>query len=239
MTNYSMALDRLRRETSERPTATLEEHEPAIPDSAQDNEASLLEPARRRSAGRSLREIVEHPAEERSQSPRAGVFDALPFLSAAQREAHAGLLDAIRSIRQIRGEVPCVVLCGVSRAEAVDRIIGGLVEAGAGRGLHVVALELATTHSGRQLRPHPVNGLGSPIADLAPFELSTPRQTQEVGAWLSDGGVRVDVVIVEGPALSDSADAALLGRVLDGLFVVVEQGRTRSDLLTTAAQRAR
>jgi hypothetical protein len=236
MTKYSMVLDRLRRESSDRPGAALDP--PAPVDQPVEATDAYLQPVLQRSESSTAAQAASESLSERA--PRAAGWLPPPAAySADQSESYGGLLDVIRSIRQIRGQVPCVVVCGASRAEEVGRVIGGLIEAGSQRGIRVVALELSTLADGRQLRSHRVNGFESSAGALPPFEMSAWKQNQEIDAWLRTSGLRFDVVIVEAPALSDSADAALLGRELDGLVVVVEQRRTRSDHLRNATQRAR
>jgi hypothetical protein len=236
MSNYSMAFDRLRRESGGDAGGTIEPV-PSLPEPGEDTaEARAKGPA-----GAGLPSAAPRsPAtpSERVEPSETRLLTAEPARSPGQRESYGGLLDTIRSISRIRGRVPYVVLAGASHSEAVDRVVGGLVETGLRRGIRVVALELAATPEGRQLQAH----RASPVAagdTLAPLEVSSPRPAEEIDAWLSGGLGRFDAVIVEGPALSDSADAALLGRELDGLFVVAEQGRTRGELLKLATQRAK
>lgn len=248
-----MAFDRLRRESGSR----LAEPDSPAGEAAPERTAAEATPERTVAKAPPEPTAAESPVAERSIPPRAvevsreepsppraaaRARDSWWFASnavhnAAQRESYSALLDTIRSIHRLRGPVPYVVLAGASRAEAVDDVVAGLVETGLNRGLRVVALELATTADGRELRAHRASVIGREI--LAPLDVSSPTGAEEVDSWLRTALERFDVVLVEAPPLGDSADGALLGRVLDGLFVVAEQGRTRGDQLKTATQRAK
>jgi hypothetical protein len=233
------AAENVAEDAAETAGSTAAEHDAELP-STRDGEPAPVP--------RAAEPIPEPLRLEPSSVPEsAAVIDAAPprrnWLGVAgirthqQREAYSSLLDSIRTIPQLGGRAPFVVIGGASRAEAVDRVIGGLVDAGSQRGIRVVGLELAATSDGRELRAHPACLRGG--SDLRPFDAGTPNIAAELDKWLRSALGRYDVVVIAAPALSDSADGALLGRTLDGLFVVAEQGRTRNDDLRVAAQRAR
>jgi hypothetical protein len=234
MSNYSMAFDRLRRDSATGARATAEplaeapELAPKAPGPTQ--EAAALAPEG--SVG--AQTVSGQPATE---GQGVAGWRTEQLRSVEQRESYGALLDTIRSLRQVRGTAPFVVLSGASRAEAVDRVVGGLVAIGLRRGIRVIALELVATPDGRQIRAHRVSGLDP--GQVGPLEITGPRSRDDIEAWLRGAVGRFDVVAVEAPSLADSADGALLGRDLDGLFVVAEQGRTRANQLKVAAQRAR
>lgn len=251
MSNYSMAFDRLRRESDRRVSEADSSSVEDAPESAPAQRPDSA-PAQRPDSAPAQTIVEENvtpepPAEvsrEETAEPRAARSRDSSWWSAsksvhsaAQRESYVALLDTIRSLRRLRGKVPYVVLAGASRAEAVDEVVAGLVETGLTRGLRVVSLELAATADGRELRAHHASVIGRDV--LAPLDVSTPTGAEEVDSWLRDAVGRFDVVLVEAPSLGESADGALLGRVLDGLFVVAEQGRTRGNHLRTATQRAK
>lgn len=174
----------------------------------------------------------------RAKSPRSNP-DALggtrPVVATGQEEPYALLLDTIRTLHP-RVQAPCVVLAATSGAEAIGHVVSGLVAAGSSRGVRVVALELEVTRDGPSLRAHPSSGIAED--ELPPFELTTSEPEDRIESWLRESLGRHDVVAIEAPALCSSADGAFLGRSVDGLFLVAEQGRTRARHLEKAAQRA-
>jgi hypothetical protein len=76
-------------------------------------------------------------------------------------------------------------------------------------------------------------------ADLKPLDLSSHAAQVEVTQWLAAASRLADMVLVQGCALSESVDAALLARSCDGLMIVAHACVTDRSTLAAAAERAR
>jgi Mrp family chromosome partitioning ATPase len=71
------------------------------------------------------------------------------------------------------------------------------------------------------------------------IDLDTGLTTDQLHAWVGRAAPGVDLVVLIGPPLAASIDAALLASACDGLVIVAESEKTERAALQTAAERAR
>ena len=146
----------------------------------------------------------------------------------------ASLLDAIRLISNGR-ESRIVVFCGASSAESVALLADALANQAERGGMRTLLATLTRTPSGSVIAP-----VAHGAADIAlPVDLDLGTSTEVIGAWAQQLGTGTDLVVITGPPLATSIDAALLACASDGLVIVAESEVTDRTALQTAAERAR
>lgn len=213
MSEYIRVLRRLHeseQHTAPRPVA---ERAPAVDDSARRSTTAGAQPVR-----------LTAPADS---SPYKQLYDNLR-LSGAQ------------------GNTRRIVLASVSGREPVESVVTGLAAHIAGLGFRVLLAELALIAGRPILRQQRDASLAS-IAelglhfedDLMPLDLGSSTAQEAVTTWLSSAGRVADAILIQGAALTDSIDAALLARACDGLVLVAHAGATDRRDLRQAAERAR
>jgi hypothetical protein len=153
-------------------------------------------------------------------------------------EAHPGiatLLDNIRMLSSGRAR-RVVVFCGASNAEAVTALAGDLATHAERSGMSSFVGTLTRTSGGSVVTP----ALGSSI-DAAPLEvdLDAGAPTAELDGWVERVAPGSDLIVITGPPLAMSIDAALLACACDGLVIVAESEVTERAALQVAAERAR
>lgn len=150
--------------------------------------------------------------------------------------AHPGIATLLENIRMLSGQRAgrIVVLCGASTAEPVAPLAAQLVAHAEAGGMRAVVGTLLRTASGNVLLPSSGDDAAAMRVDLdagvAPNELS---------AWAQRIAPANDLVVLTGPPLASSIDAALLACACDGLVIVAESEVTDRTALQTAAERAR
>ncbi len=150
--------------------------------------------------------------------------------------AIANLLDAMRSLDNGR-RCPTLVLAPVASDHDLRGLTSGLVRQADHRGLDLVVAELLAV-SGRPsvrecLHSSALRDGRPPLAEVGPYE------PVEIAEWHQAQCTERDVIILEGPSLEDSVDAALVARDFDGLLLVAESEKTSRVALKNAAERAR
>jgi capsular exopolysaccharide synthesis family protein len=163
----------------------------------------------------------------------------LPVLAEPQATIKNGRGRSLLLTGAIRKEGTTAVTCGlaIAIAETGARVV--LVDAnmrtpGIGRYLSLDRSPgLAEVLAGTARVPDVLqNSLGGRVTVLPAGEhapdpgelLASPR----LGATVRTLTERYDIVLVDGPALQGTADAAVLGQVTDGALLVVRAGRTRT-----------
>lgn len=151
-------------------------------------------------------------------------------------EAHPGiatLLDNIRLISNGR-ESRMVVFCGASNAEAVEQLANALAIHAEGSGMQTVLARLQRTAGGTTVVP--ASGSAS---DVLTVDLDAGTSPEALNGWVQRLAPASDLIIITGPPLASSIDAALLACASDGLVIVAESEVTERAALQVAAERAR
>lgn len=158
----------------------------------------------------------------------------------------SGLLDRLRAL-SVSQRNPIVVVAAASGLESVRPLTFALVQQAFRRSLDVTVAEMAMENGARVLReclkssedselmPKPVK-IGPLDFNAADPRRDTASVTLDV--WLAQASTQHDLLLIEGPPLSTSVDAALLARRCDGLILVAESERTPREVLRGASERA-
>lgn len=153
------------------------------------------------------------------------------------RPTHPGiatLLDAIRLISNGR-PTRVVVFCGASNAEAVTTLADDLVAHANGSGMPAFLATLSRTAAGPALVP----AHGATMDTVLPIDLNGTPAAETLASWTEKVDPDTDLVVITGPPLATSIDAALLACATDGLVIVAESEVTERAALQVAAERAR
>lgn len=179
--------------------------------------------------------------------------DMAPFaqpesLIAARGPAQAqvtrsGLLDTLRMISP-RREAPCVVLAGATGVESVRQLTRGLLRQARATGVAVLLAEADSGAAGPSLcvvdnssdEAVPQFESGSTI-EWDDSGKSSLARSRRLDSWLDEASASHDLVVIEGPSLDRTLEAALLGSRCDGLVIVAEVERTHRDKLSISAER--
>lgn len=152
--------------------------------------------------------------------------------------AYATLYDSLRATANGHA-TRTVVFVGASATDPVRSVTEGLASHLRGLSLRVLVLELRVSGGRPILRARPEAGNATPATlESTPFDLRSRAGTAEVEQWLKDRTGDADLVLIEGTALAESIDSALLGCACDGLLVVARPGATPREALLVAAERA-
>jgi hypothetical protein len=171
---------------------------------------------------------VQPPAETRGPDTRRS--------RAFATEAHPGiatLLDNIRLISNGR-DSRMVVFCGASNAEAVEQLANSLTIHAEHSGMRTVLAKLHRTAAGTTVVPT----TGSANDALA-LDLDGGTSPDALIAWAQRIAPANDLIVITGPPLASSIDAAILACASDGLVIVAESEVTERAALQVAAERAR
>jgi len=164
-------------------------------------------------------------------------FEALSP-SDALAPGYTDLLDRLRARAAQGMPARTLIFASPSPSPATAAVIEGLASRAEQLGLQVVRGELR----GAAPRSQPSTRRSASIERPSRQGLMVaPRPTAldpEVRVWLSQYR-DADLVLIEGPPLLHSIDAALVARACDGLVLVAEQGATERRALQEAASRAR
>jgi len=196
---------------------------------------------------------VPAPARDVADEPLRQVTNLATYPGAAHGEhpmAYANLLDSLRAIVHDRA-VPAVVIAGASPGGAVPRVVKGLAAQARRTGLRLLVAELGRNAGRPALRPLGEVGIAGPLGPHStgldprdPLDALDPLGPLDNGSlpgvqrWLDRAGAGHDLVIVEGPPLDGSVEAALLAKACDGLLLVVESGVTPSESLAKSVELA-
>jgi hypothetical protein len=182
------------------------------------------------------RSVTQPPAEPRSHgdTPYVHRRSSTP-LSAESQRGIATLLDKIRALGGGQA-TRTLVFAGAAASDSVHAVSDGLARHAEHCGMHVLVAELivregghrlvavgAVEHDDERTRAINVHGAGAPA---------------ELNAWIDRVAGTRDLVILEGPPLAESIDAALLACACDGLVIVADAEVTPRAALQAAAERA-
>lgn len=208
----------------------------------------LVASLRRRSRTATAEEQTSVEAETELASAESTETDAapepmeLPALRvaevAAPLEGLEGIYHNVRAL--VRSQSPArVVFAGADSADASRSVVIGIAEHACKRGQRVVMAELMDP-SGRTLLVR----LATPnsqthSAPLLELDLHGLDARERITQWLERELPETDLLLIAGPALSESVDSALLASACDGLIIVAESGVTDREAIATAAERAK
>lgn len=150
--------------------------------------------------------------------------------------AHPGIATLLDNIRMLSGQRTSriVVLCGASTAEPVAPLAAQLAAHAEARGMRAMVGTLLRTATGSVLTPSSADDAATLRVDL-----DAGASPDDLHAWAQRVTPANDLVVLTGPPLASSIDAALLACACDGLVIVAESEVTDRTALQTAAERAR
>ena len=156
----------------------------------------------------------------------------------------SGLLDVLRTVAP-KHSCPCVVIVGVSGVESLSNLMLGLARQAGANGLGFMHVQATSGPQGRSLNILE-NTSDSDDDRYAIGTLEHWNQTISGGAtrgceldqWLEEASLHHDLILVEGPSLDQSLEAAFLGSQCDGVLLAAEVDRTHRAALSLAAERA-
>jgi hypothetical protein len=168
--------------------------------------------------------------ETRSMRPRSSAP-----LSAESQHGIATLLDKIRALGGSQA-THTLVFAGAAASDSVHAVSDGLARHAERYGMHVLVAELTMREGG-----HKLVALGAVPHDderVRAIDLHGVGAPAELTSWVDRVAGTRDLVILEGPPLAESIDAALLARACDGLVIVANAEVTPRAALQAAAERA-
>jgi hypothetical protein len=151
-------------------------------------------------------------------------------------EAHPGiatLLDNIRLISNGR-DSRTIVFCGASNAEAVEQLANSLTIHAENSGMRTILAKLHRTAAGATIVP--TTGSAN---DVLAVDLDAGTSADALIGWSRRIAPASDLIVITGPPLASSIDAAILACASDGLVIVAESEVTERAALQVAAERAR
>jgi hypothetical protein len=151
-------------------------------------------------------------------------------------EAHPGiatLLDNIRLISNGRTS-RMVVFCGASKAEAVEQLANSLTIHAERSGMRTILAKLHRSATGTTVVP--TTGSAN---DVLTVNLDAGTSPDALIGWSQRIAPGSDLIVITGPPLASSIDAAILACASDGLVIVAESEVTERAALQVAAERAR
>jgi Mrp family chromosome partitioning ATPase len=224
MSDYFRVLKRLERERAER-------HAPAqdLPERATETRSRA---ATRASVAATITPLVAPPVALRPASPVVEISRGI-----------AALLDNIRALASGQ-PTRVLVFAGAAVAEPSTAVARGLAHHAERNGMQVLLGDLrrldgyatlVPSPGARTRAPHLVGGAGEWLT----VDLDGGTAPSDLERWLERTAPSADLVVLTGPPLSESIDAALLARACDGLVIVAESEVTDRRALQVAAERAR
>lgn len=156
-------------------------------------------------------------------------------LSSTAHPGIATLLDNIRMLASGRA-TRVVVFCGASTAEAVETLAFDLAEHAERSGMRTLVARLTRTAGRTVIAP---TRTATPDAPALEVGLDAGTSSAELHAWIARIAPRDELIVITGPPLADSVDAALLACGCEGLVIVAESEVTERAALQLAAERAR
>lgn len=180
----------------------------------------------------------------RSRERKSSLFSRLGQLlrrrsngveSAESLLAHGQLLDSLRAA-DTRYSSPGVVLTSAGGHASVRQVVDGLVRQARTMGVRIALAELVIEGEERVLRSRDDD---ASLPTATHLELTGAGSDQVLRDWFERATAGHDLLIVEGPPLTQSVDAALLARSGDGLSIVLEPRLTTREEFETAIERTR
>ncbi len=155
---------------------------------------------------------------------------------AAEIAGTANLLESIRALPDDRGP-RIVILSGAVTERAADLVASGLVTHAERSGMRALRASLVGTVEGSSVVAYSDTGVLAGEGALS-VHLEKPSSA-ELHRWIAETAPAAELVVIAGPPLAVSIDAALLACACDGLVIVAESEVTDRAALRTAAERAR
>ncbi len=155
---------------------------------------------------------------------------------AAADSSYGRLLDSLRSA-DTRYSAPGIVLASTSSRRSVRAVIDGLTAQAHTMGVRLAVAELVFADSERVLRSREDSSTSLPTTSS--LELTGSGSDQILQDWFERATAGVDLLIIEGPPLARSVDAALMARAGDGLVIVAEPLATLVEEFETTIERAK
>jgi Mrp family chromosome partitioning ATPase len=151
-------------------------------------------------------------------------------------ESHPGIASLLENIRLISNgrSSRMVVFCGASTAEAVSLVATALATHAERSGMRAFVAMLNRTAAGAAIVPTK----GANHAALA-VDLDAGSVQPVLTGWVERIAPESDLVVLTGPPLATSIDAALLACACDGLVIIAESEVTERAALQVAAERAK
>lgn len=150
--------------------------------------------------------------------------------------SYGRLLDSLRAT-DTRFPAPGVVLASASTRRSVRAVIDGLAQQARSMGVRLAVAELVFAESERVLRSREDSSTTLPTTSS--LELTGSGSDQILQDWFERATAGVDLLIIEGPPLARSVDAALMARAGDGMVIVAEPQATLIEEFETAIERAK
>lgn len=156
--------------------------------------------------------------------------------NADANSSYGRLLDSLRAV-DTGFPAPGVVLASASTRRSVRAVIDGLAHQARSMGVRLAVAELVFAESERVLRSRDDSSTTLPTTES--LELTGSGSDQILQDWFERATAGVDLLVIEGPPLARSVDAALMARAGDGLVIVAEPQSTLLEEFETAIERAK
>jgi len=176
-----------------------------------------------------LRETSDSSVADETVLVHESAFSSLP--SAKRNLAYSALLDSLRAVSVTSG-VPCVVIAGVSRRSPTRQVLKGLLTQAENQGLRLLSLKVAFDGARRFLQENSLENLEASNRillpdqaedrDSEPFGSRIRSSSNQVEQWLQRVDQDFDLALIQGPALNDNVEAALLARETSGVVLIAE-----------------
>jgi hypothetical protein len=159
-------------------------------------------------------------------------------MSTSADAAYRVLFDNLRALTNGLS-VRVLIFASVSADESARSVTAGFAAHAVELGLNVVTATM-TESAGRAFLQRCVFGSSQTGAEPPlPLDVNRPEWQASFADWLRSAAPEADIVIIDGPPLDQSIDAAVLARACDGLVLVARTEVTPRQALQAAAERAR
>ena len=165
--------------------------------------------------------------------------------STEAKAALSGLLDGLRlAVKSAPSRA--VVIADVSGSGAASRLMAGLEMTAVARRVSLVVGELATMEGSRFLNLYPVpRQEDRPEGDSPTWSPGQPGSldlredslSEVLEPRIDEVDARAEIAVIQGPALAESVDAALVASATGGIVLVVEPQVTLGSDLSLAISR--
>jgi hypothetical protein len=153
--------------------------------------------------------------------------------------AYATLYDNLRATANGR-PTRSLVFAGACASDPVQAVMAGVAAHVRRLSLRVMVAELVESNGRPLLRSRPGDS-DTEVRDVDPLwlDLRSHADADNIKNWVEQNASPADLVLIEGSALAQSIDSALLGCACDGLVLVVRTEVTTRSALHVAVDRAR
>lgn len=180
------------------------------------------------------------------RSLRARGWSAKPAMPPLRPQRRAGLDPAVYSqalgdlIIAAGGKVPGrVVFAPASGTLDASRFVAELAAHSRRIGLAVLAAEITDAAGRSGMRWCDAPGIDDAEDDPLALDLFNPRWPEDFAHWRGRTARFADMVLVAGPALDRSVDAALVASAFEGIVLLAHRGVTPRAAIDDAARRCR